>query len=90
MRRKEGEVVEMVSCPLLVHPFELDLTPLRLEMINTVADWGRGEARASQKGSGTTKALGLTSGNKMCPRLESRIFTLTLHRTLHELVTQAR
>ena len=24
MRRREGEMVEMVSCPLLVHPFELD------------------------------------------------------------------
>ena len=51
---------------------------------------GRGEARASQKGSETTRALGLTSGNKMCPGLESRIFSLTLHRTLHELATQAR
>ena len=45
-------------------------------MVNTVADSGRGEARASQKGSGTTKALGLTSGNKMGPRLESRIFSM--------------
>ena len=90
MRRKEGEVVEMVSCPLLVHPFELELTPLRLEIVSTGADWGRGEARASQKGSETTRALGLISGNKMCPGLESRIFSLTLHRTLHELVIQAR
>ena len=45
-------------------------------MANTVANWGRDEVRASQKASGTTKALGSTSGNKMCPRLESRIFSL--------------
>lgn len=90
MRKEEGEVVEMMQCPLLVHPFELGLTPLRLKMDNTVADWGSGEARASQKDSGNTDALAPTSGNQMRPRLGSKMFSLTLHGTLHQLATQGQ
>ena len=90
MRKEEGEAVEMVQCPLLVHSFELGLTPLRLNVDNTVADWGSGEARASQKDSGNTDALAPTAGNEMCPRLGSKMFSLTLHRALHQLATQGQ
>lgn len=59
---------------LLVHPFELG--SLKVE---NGQHWPTGagmRSGASQKGSGTTKALGPTSGNKMCQVGKYVIFSL--------------